>query len=478
MNKKIIISGILAGAAVLTLTGCNIKDPEVKPDQSKIGTEQKASKIYASDYSMDLNLDADGKKLTSVVTAQIENNTDKTTDKLVFDIPSSPSFRIDKTYLGKDTSAEISSSKSDAAPGMFTIDLGDDAFEPGENLIVTMEISQDIPENNSLFGYYNFDEHSEFILSGCFPVLAEYKDGEWITESNGYKQASNYKVSFKAPTEYYVVASGNETRGEDGVTTIEAMDTNDFAIVLSNKFRSHYWSNDIITVNYYYLDKGEGYRLARDVIELRVPIGIDWLESNFTKYPWSEYDMVQIYDDSEAIAHSGLMTFGGKNLYDGVPEEETEEVKSKLASVFTGGLISQWFEKMTAVHNNPDGWMDKGITTWLDDYVRANMYDVKEDRHIDDTIRKAREEHPKEMNMKLNDSFPDEKTADIVYRYRGAEFMEDLYKALGDESMTSILREYLTQNFLKMSDTENFMSFINRFNTDNTAPVIEKYFNK
>ena len=80
--------------------------------------------------------------------------------------------------------------------------------------------------------------------------------------------------------------------------------------------------------------------------------------------------------------------------------------------------------------------------------------------------------------MKLNDSFPDEKTADIVYRYRGAEFMEDLYKALGDESMTSILREYLTQNFLKMSDTENFMSFINRFNTDNTAPVIEKYFNK
>ena len=49
MNKKIIISGILAGAAVLTLTGCNIKDPEVKPDQSKIGTEQKASKIYASD---------------------------------------------------------------------------------------------------------------------------------------------------------------------------------------------------------------------------------------------------------------------------------------------------------------------------------------------------------------------------------------------------------------------------------------------
>ncbi len=476
MKKKLLITGILTGATVLTLTGCNIKDPEVKPDESKISAEQKADQIFASNYTLDLNLDTDARKLSSVVTAQIENNTDTTTDELVFDISADSPFNVEKAYLGKDESASVDYSL-DTTPGMITIDLGNDPLEPGENFIMTMEITQEIPENNPRFGFYTFDDKNEYILSGCFPTLAEFKDGNWITESNGYTQASNYKVTLKAPSDYYVVSSGNETRGENGVTTIDALDTNDLAMVLSNKFKSHYWSNDIITVNYYYLDKGEDYRLARDVIELRVPIGIDWMEANLTKYPWAEYDIIQLYDDSDAIAHTSLMTFGGKNLYDGVPEEEADSVKEKLASVFTGGLVSQWFEEMTSVRYDPDGWLDKGVITWLDDYVRANMYDEKQDRHIDETIRKAREDHPREMNMKLDDSFPDKETSDIVYTYRGAEFMEDLYKALGDESMVSILREYLTDTYLKVASTEDFMNYVNKYNTEKTTPVIEKYFN-
>ena len=477
MNKKIIIGGLVA-ASVLGLTGCyKESSPTFMPEESKRSSEYTEKKLYIDKYDLKLTLDDDTNSLTTSVTADLYNNTDDSLEEIQFSLPA------DSILKSSGLSWEVTDvfADNDSASLDYTIDPQDSSIikvalseklEPAGDMLLTLEVKENIPEENARFGHFEAGKYDQYVLSDCFPVVAEYRDGSFSTN---IAQASDWHAEINAPNRFRAVSTGVENNDEDTIK-IDAVDSRDFALVLSNGFRSYYWANDEFAVNYYYTEGSKDHAIVQEGVEKRVPPAMDWLEDFVDKYAWNEYDVVVVNGDFDYDTYTGLMTVGAKDVLIGIGADELDERQRQLRDFFTEGLLDQWFSKMTATDKKTDGWVAKGLDTWLGDLLKVYLYGDLKERSIAETIENVRSEHPTEMAMKLSDSFTDDETADIVNRYRGAELIEEIFNELGDDEFLSALSEYVTTFKYKEASGQDLINCFNNHHKRKLDKITEKYF--
>ncbi len=494
---KVIAGVAVAAVAAVSLAGCGKSKPEVHPDESKRSAVHTENQLFVNEYKMDVTLNADDKKIDIISTANLENNTETTLEEIYFLNPSAQVYakqeNTGKNWEISDIVAGDDSTKLDFTvdaekPWLIKVNLGDKKLAPKDKLDVTMTVKEDVPFGGSRFGYYNLGDYSQFVLTSCFPQVAEYRAGEWIIndpvwteenfKDNTYSEFTDYHVKVHAPEGYMAAASGVELYDEDGTINIEAVDVQNFALVLSDGFRSAFYANDDMTVNFYFMVDAKSYKEAKDVYELVMPVTIDWLVDKISKYAWNQYDVVPIYDDSGCNTYTGLMTYGGKDIHDGLDGAKIDDYRVSMVPIFKDGILNQWFEEMVNSNKATDGWLTRGFLTWFDDFIAISATNDKPSRHINEILDEARKEHPEEMKMMLNDTFKDDETAYIVQCYRGAEFLEALYNELGTNDFVAVLNEYMKEYLLKDVDSKAFTEVLLKHDNGKIQPLIDQYFNK
>lgn len=498
IKRKIIAGASLAAVAAVTLTGCGNKKPEAKVDESKRSAVHTEDRLFVNEYTMDVTLSPDENKVEIISTANVENNTEQTIDEIIFLNPSAKVYgkegnsgkgwEIKNIYAGSDESSKFEFTQEGNNSEIIKVKLGDKKLAPKDKLDITISVNEDIPFGDSRFGFFNMGKYQEYVLTSCFPQMAEYRSGEWIIndtvwseeriKDNGLYQFTDYHVTVHAPEGYLAAASGVEQKEEDGTIKIEAVDTDDFAMVLCNGFRSAYYANDDMIANYYFIEDSKSYKEAKEVVEIVLPVTFDWMVDKIEKYAWNQYDIVPIYNDSGCNTYTGLMTFGAKDIYDGLDGAVIDDYRIKSVNVFEEGILDQWFSKMTGSNRATDGWLSRGMLLWFNDYISISATNDKPVRKIKDILNEAKEKYPEEMNMKLNDKFKDAETAYIVDTYKGAEFLEALHGELGDEDFTIVMNEFMNEFMFKDAKSQDFINTLMKHDNGKIQAIVDDYFNK
>ncbi len=496
IKTKIIAGAALAAVAAVTLTGCGNKKPEARQDESKRSAVHTENQLFVNAYNMDLTLNAEENNVEIVSTANVENNTDQTLEEIIFLNPSSKVYQKDgnsgknweirNIYIGSDESAKLDFTQDGSNPGIIKVDLGDKKLTPKDKLDITIDVKEDIPYGDSRFGFYNTGEYYQYILTSCYPQMAEYREGEWkINDSawteenlkdNGLTQFSDYHVKIHAPEGYTAAASGTEMIGDDGVINIDSVDTRDFAIILSNGFRSAYYANDDMTVNYYFMEDAKSYKEGREVVEIALPVTIDWMSEMIEKYAWSQYDLVPLYNESGCNTYTGLMTYGAKDIIDGLDGGATDDYRRNSVPVFKEGTINQWFSEMTGSNRATDGWLSRGMLTWFNDYISVSATNDKAEHKLKEILDEAKEKYPEAMNKKLNEKIDDAETAYARDCFKGAEFLEALRNEMGDKDYVAVIHEFMEEFFMKDATSEDFINTLMKHDNGKMESIINDYF--
>ncbi len=487
--KKFMITGVIISASVVALTGCqNQKKPQPVVEEVGRDISFTEKKLYVKSYDMDVSLNPAGKTLTASVTAELNNNTDESLQEILFRLPSDKvikggkeglTWEVTGAYLGTDTSTALEHTIDPQDSSLIKVSLGDNKLDPSKEAMITVAVKEDIPEEDFSFGHFTAGDHDQFVLSGCFPKVVEYHDNDWVindTDTNTYpSQATNYHVKVDKPEGYTVIGTGVEIANE-GDTRVNAVDSRDFAMVITNSAQSSYVSNGNLTINLFYPDGTTSQEMAEDIVKQRIPISMDWMEDYLRKYPWNQYDMVLINTDYQSAAFPGLMVFGGKDIFEGVSGDDFKNTNKTYQDRFRNTLLEQWFGQIIGCNKKTDAWLSKGLIAWFSDYMSVKTFGEYEERKITDVIKEMKKQHPQAMDMKLSDTFPDEETADLVNTYRGAELIEELYQSLENDDFFLAMKDYFSKYDFKEASSEDFINIMKDHSKTDIQNIVDKYF--
>lgn len=494
--KKIMTAAGIVSASVIALTGCSrLQGPEAKLEESKRDKSYSESMLYVDSYDMEVSLKPEQNSLEASATAELYNNTGNTLDEIVFRLPSAAcleskggglSWEVTGAYLGSGGTTNLEYTIDPENSGVIRVSLGENKLDQAGSTFVTLAVKEDIPEEDIRFGHFKAGNHDQYVLSECFPKVVEFRDNNWVindidwtgekvSADTSFSQTSDYHVKMTMPDGYYAVGTGGESIGENA-TTINAVDARDFAVVASNGIVSAYWTNDNLVLRYYYLEGSKDNETGQEAVSWRVPTGLDWMEDFIKKYPWNQYDIVTVYSDYDANSYPGMMVFGDKAVYDGIRGDEVDSMRDFYKLHLTEHIFDQWFGEIVGCNEATDGWLNKGLRFWFNDYAMANVYGDISERAVGETIREMKKKEPAAMEMKLSDKFPDGKTADIVNTYRGAEFLEDLYGALGKDEFLKAISDYVIKYEFKEADSEKFIEVMKAHTGKDIQAVVDKYF--
>ena len=486
--KTKIIAGVLIAASVAALTGCNSNKPDVEVESARREIKRDEKMLYADSYDMDVTLDAEAKTLESAVTAKIYNNTDVTLDEILFHIPvedylkekgSSLSAEVTGAYLGTDKTASLEYVVDSENPGCYIfVSLGDKKLDPGSEMMLTLEVKENIPEEDMRFGHFTSDKYDQFVLGDCFPKVVEFRNDGWMLITNNrdetFAQVSDYQVEVHLPEGYTAVGTGVEIPSDDCIS-LNAVDSRDFAFVATNNYKSYYLANGKLTANLYYPDETQFSDMVINVFSSRIPLGMDWMEDYVYVYPWNQYDIVLINTDQDVNAYPGLTVIGGKDIIGGVSNDKKEDTENAYGASISKGLLKQWFFEIIGSNKKTDGWLSNGLTAWFSDYMGVKTYGDLQEHRITETIEEMKKKYPEAMSMKLSATFPDEETADIVNTYRGAEFIEELFRRLGEEEFFAAMKDYFMEYKYKEADTKGFLDIIQNHSETDLKQLIDEF---
>lgn len=522
--KKIVFICII----MLLLVGCGNVEPKRIPYEGNLDRIKSEIESYESNisleaveetrtcrvdkYTLDLKLDVEKKQLNGTLLIDMTNETADSLEEIcirnyaVSILEKKGSSNISKvTYvnenLEKDLILEV---KEDASVVYAKLEK---PFAPQEKMKLRVEFTTDIPKKDYRFGYHKEGDKQSFVLSYCFPVIAMYESGAWCeypyishAESN-YHTVTDYEVTFQAPKEYMVVATGEEET-VDGITKILGKGIRDLAIVASNYMKVETMPMQGIDINLYSLD----YKNKEKYDEISLLAGKDsvsLLTEIVGPYPYEELDIVQCFYHS-AMEYPGLILVGLPDVKS--PEEIDDNTSfSNTCSRILHEVAHQWF--YGAVGNNPymEAWLDESFAEYFEDFVypysgcesvkkaaesdvaRGDSsliwgYETKEDMErlmngkIEQLIDMNLDENGKYVINAPYDSYVEGDSYSAHVYNGGATLLYELQREMGDGAFFHMLQEYYRVGYMREVTTEDFICAVKAFDdSEEVSAILNKY---
>ncbi len=467
--------------------------------------------IDAVSYKMNLSLDTEKDRLKETVTVKVRNNTDKPVTELVLRDMTPAILKLDKSLdqennsgkKTKVTSVTLKRSKKQLSikyskgKTVLRVKLGKKGtIAPGKTGSIVIKLRTDIPYREDRYGFQETRDGKLYALSFCFPYLADNVNGKWQLdpffddgESRSWDLA-DYNVTFKAPKEYKVAASGANIT-TDGVTKIKAKNMRDFAIFASDFMKKDSFEVKGIRVNSYYLEGSKNKAQYRKIVKSVARDSINLYTEAIGDYIYDELDIMP-----------GLFGFGfGGMEYPGL-------IMTNASSFYNSSLCDpwslsdgvsheighQWFYAAVGNREYREGWLDESFTTYLEkDVYGLAMTDSYEYlRQIDDIFPslddsyKAREEvidYAREGYKKFYvnvapDKYPKGQEYGIAEYEEGYAFLEEVREQLGDETFGKFLKEYYETYCMKRVTTKDVVKLIRKYDASEEMNDIISFYVK
>jgi hypothetical protein len=334
---------------------------------------------------------------------------------------------------------------------------------PGETVALELEFSVVIPGTGS---GYNIFHHSASVtsLAEWYPVLAPYEGGWQVTAVPAVGDANHfttglYDVILTAPATHTVVSTGAtldvHEDGESRVWHLVSGPARGFAIALSDRFEVHSAEWEGVTINYYALPSNGG-RSPREALRIAVD-SFRAFSRRFGPYPYNEFDVVETLVTVGGYEFAGIV-FIQRSLRAGGS-------LSQLRFIVSHEVAHQWWYALVGSDPVIEPWLDESLATYSVALYLEDTYGAE--------ARRGMLAYFAGEGGRPNGDAPgiDVSALDYVswpaYRgpvyYRGALFLEDLRREMGDDAFFGMLRAYTLEHRFGFATTRDLTAAAERF---------------
>lgn len=334
------------------------------------------------------------------------------------------------------------------------------SLTPNETCEIQMEYSFTLPNCNHRFGY----GENTINLANFYPITCIYENGEFSTSpyhANGdpfYSDMANYCVTVTHPNQYIVASSGvetsKETQEDTTTSTFKANMIRDFAMVLSDEFKTISDKYKNTEISYYYF--------SDQTPEASLKAGTDAIET-FSKligeYPYSTFSIVETN-----FVHGGMEY---PNL---VMISNEIESQDDYLNVIIHETAHQWWYGIVGNNEFKHPWLDEALTEFstILFYDNNQGYNLTHKKIIDT----ASENYSLfisvyedvlgsiDTSMRPVDQYPTEPEYTYCTYVKGVLMFDSLYQLIGKKDFCNSLKIYFNQNkFKNATPTELISAF-------------------
>lgn len=523
MNGKHVtkaVSILLTGALVLPIASCGKKDPVVTSTEtsaSAVTTEatttettrdfvelpsdfsQTAAMVPVGDngfmapemgfeitrpdkelyhYDMDLTFDPDNNTVGGHVVFTFYNDSEDTWDKLC--LRDHSAMYMDPVDIGFEESVETNAALTeitditdmreetsleytrDEDVSVIWVEL-EEPLEPCERMTLEYDFVATIPTVADRDGV----AHGVYNVTYYYPILSEYKDGEWahspyyIDGDCNYSEVSDYDVKITAPSSFTIVSTGTEVdREENGdltTFTYYAPFVRDFVFCASENFVIAETDWEDVHINVVY--SSSNMRITDDQVELALTTSRDALQAFsdlFGCYPYEELDVII------APIFAGGMEYPNLIIID---DRVVDPIDQGYAWNYAKNIVHevghQWFFGIVGSDCYNEPWLDESITSyseWMFREYYSDVYGDLDSEYLDISITSPYYSSSFPLNRSYYE-FDESTYASDVYLI-GRMAVREIALVIGPDEFAAILREYVRRNAFTNATEDDFFEVL------------------
>lgn len=343
------------------------------------------------------------------------------------------------------------------------------------NEVKNIKLSFDlqVPSNN---GSFSFDERAMW-LSNWLPVQAVFDNNGWNKDPYYpygdifYSETANYELNVEVPKGYWVVTSGNDehmakNHGSSESFQVRATNVRDFAMsILSNKYKNIRSQVNGINV-YTWFTNVDNEELAVANHQTAVA-AISFYSNLYGGYPYQQFDVVRIGDFSNGFAFPGLIQSPGYMFQKDSP--------SGFGDI-PGKVAYQWWGSIIGSNKVKEPWVqailnDYATKRFMEIYQPGSVQEVKTSDVL--AIIQPWEEKEIYLNSPIEKFKDFNSYYDLLY-FKGPQMLSELEKAIGQEKMDPILKDYCEKYQYVNGSGEELIDVF----AEVLGPGVREYFNK
>lgn len=339
----------------------------------------------------------------------------------------------------------------------------EEPLEPCERMTLEYDFTATIPTVPDRDGVYG----GVYNVTYYYPILSEYKDGEWAHSEYylwgdcNYSEVSDYDVRITAPSDYILVTTGTEVSSEeDGdltTYTYYAPFVRDFVFCASTDFVIAEADWEDVHINVVYSSETE--HISDDLIDMVLLASQESLQAFsdlFGRYPYEELDVVIAPIFAGGMEYPNLVIISAPTMDLSV----MDPWGYKLIVVHEIG--HQWFFGIVGSDCYNEPWLDESITSyteWLFCDYYADVYgesNLGNDADLDITSEYYASAFP--LNRPYYEFDTATYTTDIYIR--GRMVLQEIERIIGTDEFMAVLREYVRRNEFTNADEADFFEVL------------------
>ncbi|WZL73088.1 M1 family metallopeptidase [Clostridiaceae bacterium 35-E11] len=330
-------------------------------------------------------------------------------------------------------------------------------LEIGEKITLEINFTVKIPPSTGRFGYGT----NTINIANWYPILSVFDGEKWNLEpyyaigDPFYSDMGDYRVVLAMPKEYVLASTGKLIKKEsiDGKVywTLEADAVRDFAMIVSDQFKVLEDEINDIKINCYYFEDplaDLALQTAKDSIQIFSEI--------FGKYPYPQFSVAASDFFIGGMEYPNLV-FIDTSLY-------KEEHKEILEYIIAHETAHQWWYGIVGNDEIREPWLDEALTEYSTLLYYEKKYGEEKRRQVfkEMIVRyyeayRAMQDNENEVIYRSIKEFKDAQEYQALVYHKGAMFIDDLRKQLGDELFFQTMKVYFDKYKYKNANTEDFI---------------------
>ncbi len=492
--KRFLTLGIVGSILILSAIGAKLNILEIIKDVFQDGTLQRENQV--SEYVITADFDPEEKILTANEKIIYVNKGNKKLNTLYFHLYPNAFKMQDSTpfekaemdqaypYGFEPGSIQVDAVKNNheilnyiimgTGDSILRVNLDQD-LEPGERIELAIDFIVKLPPCCSRFGY---GEHT-MNIANWYPIISVFDENGWNLEpyytfgDPFYSDIADYRIILSMPPAYQVASSGDLLKKENIngkiYWTLEGKRIRDFAIVVSNQFKIiNDEVNDIKIYAYYFEDKMADISLetAKDAIKI--------FSDLYGKYPYKQFTVTASDFFSGGMEYPNIALID-QSLY-------KEESKDILEYMIVHETAHQWWYGMVGNNQILEPWLDEALAEYSTLLYYEKKYGAQvKNQLFEKRIVKNYERYKRSGQSENNaiyrsiNQFKDVQEYQALVYCKGAMFLQDLRKQLGDEIFFKMMQVYFDKYKYKNANTEDFIKVCEQVSNKDLSTSFKKW---
>jgi len=324
-------------------------------------------------------------------------------------------------------------------------------------------------------------------LGNFYPVPCVFENGEWQTypySYNGdpfYNELHNFNVTLTCDKNFIVASSGSLTESSPvgnarTVYSFKSSAIRDFAMVLSENFKTLSQTVKGTAIKYYYIDDDSPAESLACAVD-----AVNTFSRLFVKYPYAQLSVVQT-DFLHGGMEYGELVYISRDVLTG--NGTAEQNRAVNNQVIIHEIAHQWWYGMTGNNQVDTAWIDEGLA----EYSTLLFYGQNPAYNVDKKTltQSARDNYA--MYVKILDSLGADSSVNMnqdlnsfrsSYDYvfmtyvRGMLLFADLANMLGEANLIQALGQFSRETSFSFATQDKLVASLER----STRTKLKSFFN-